>query len=108
MLAETPMRTIGVIGGSGLYAEEGLHSVENIKLSTPVGPPSDDYRVGRLGEVKLVFLPRHGRGHRRAPNEINYRANIFGMKQLGAEWIISVSAVGSMREEIHPGDMVIV
>jgi 5'-methylthioadenosine phosphorylase len=102
------MRSIGVIGGSGLYEMEGLSSIEKVKLDTPFGAPSDEYMVGRLGEARLCFLPRHGRGHRRAPNEINYRANIFGMKQLGVEWIISVSAVGSMREEIAPGDMVIV
>jgi 5'-methylthioadenosine phosphorylase len=102
------MRSIGVIGGSGLYEMEGLSAIEKIKLTTPFGDPSDEYLVGRLGEARLCFLPRHGRGHLRAPNEINYRANIHGMKQLGVEWIISVSAVGSMREEIAPGDMVIV
>ncbi len=101
------MRTIGVIGGSGLYEIEGLTSIERVALETPFGAPSDEYLVGRLGDAKLVFLPRHGRGHRLAPHEINYRANVHGMKQLGVEWIISVSAVGSMREEIRPGDIVI-
>lgn len=105
------MRTIGIIGGSGLYDIEGLVDVEELRLSTPFGAPSDAYLTGRLasdsGEVKLVFLPRHGRGHRIAPDEINFRANIHGMKQLGVEWILSVSAVGSMREEIRPGDMVV-
>jgi 5'-methylthioadenosine phosphorylase len=101
-------RVIGVIGGSGLYEMSGLTSVERVKLDTPFGAPSDEYLVGKLGDAKLVFLPRHGRGHRILPNEINFRANIHGMKQLGVEWIISISAVGSMREEIRPGDLVIV
>jgi 5'-methylthioadenosine phosphorylase len=101
------MRTIGVIGGSGLYEIEGLTAIERVRLDTPFGAPSDEYVVGRLGDAKMVFLPRHGRGHRVAPDEINYRANLHGMKQLGVEWIISVSAVGSMREEIRPGDIVI-
>ena len=102
------MRTIGVIGGSGLYEMEGLSDVERVFLETPWGAPSDEYMVGRLGDVRLAFLPRHGRGHRLLPHEINYRANVHGLKQLGAEWIIAVSAVGSMREEILPGDLVIV
>jgi 5'-methylthioadenosine phosphorylase len=101
-------RVIGVIGGSGLYEMSGLQNVERVRLDTPFGPPSDEYLVGRLGDARLVFLPRHGRGHRILPHEINFRANIHGMKQLGAEWILSVSAVGSMREEIRPGDLVIV
>ncbi len=101
------MRTIGVIGGSGLYEIAGLTSVERVALDTPFGAPSDEYLTGVLGDAKLVFLPRHGRGHRIAPDEINYRANIHGMKQLGAEWIISVSAVGSMREDIKPGHIVV-
>src|SRR6185295_2946551 len=100
-------RVIGVIGGSGLYEMEGLTNVERIELDTPFGKPSDAYLSGRLGDARLVFLPRHGRGHRILPHEINYRANIHGLKQLGVEWIISVSAVGSMREEIRPGDMVV-
>ncbi len=101
------MRTIGVIGGSGLYEMEGLTNLERVRVETPFGAPSDEYLVGHLGDAKLAFLPRHGRGHRVAPHEINFRANIHGMKQLGVEWIISVSAVGSMREEIRPGDIVI-
>jgi 5'-methylthioadenosine phosphorylase len=103
-----PERTIGVIGGSGLYEIEGLSAVERVRLATPFGEPSDEYLVGRLGDAKLVFLPRHGRGHRILPHEINFRANVHGMKQLGVEWILSVSAVGSMKEEIRPGDIVIV
>jgi 5'-methylthioadenosine phosphorylase len=98
---------VGVIGGSGLYEMEGLTDVERVRVDTPFGAPSDEYIVGRLGETKMVFLPRHGRGHRILPSEINYRANVFGMKQLGVEWLLSVSAVGSMKEEIAPGDIVI-
>ena len=101
-------RVIGVIGGSGLYEMEGLTDIERVRLDTPFGTPSDEYLTGRLGDAKLVFLPRHGRGHRVLPSEINFRANIHGMKQLGAQWILSVSAVGSMRENIPPGDIVIV
>ncbi|HEY2748204.1 MAG TPA: S-methyl-5'-thioadenosine phosphorylase [Polyangia bacterium] len=102
------MRTIGVIGGSGLYEIEGLTDLEHVKLSTPFGEPSDEYVVGRLGDARMVFLPRHGRGHRILPHEINFRANVWGMKKLGVEWILSVSAVGSLREEIAPGHIVIV
>jgi 5'-methylthioadenosine phosphorylase len=102
------VRSIGVIGGSGLYEIEGLASVEEVRVETPFGAPSDAYLVGRLGDARLVFLPRHGRGHRIAPNEINYRANVHGMKQLGVEWLLSVSAVGSMKESIRPGDIVVV
>jgi 5'-methylthioadenosine phosphorylase len=101
-------RVIGVIGGSGLYDLPGLTSVETVRLDTPFGAPSDEYTTGLLGGARLVFLPRHGKGHRILPHEINFRANIHGMKQLGVEWIISISAVGSMREEIVPGDLVIV
>jgi len=100
-------RVIGVIGGSGLYAIEGLTKVEEVKLETPFGAPSDTYVTGWLGKVKLVFLPRHGRGHRILPSEVNYRANIYGMKKLGVAQIISVSAVGSMKEEIVPGHIVV-
>ncbi len=98
---------IGVIGGSGLYEIEGLTEVQEVVLETPFGAPSDAYITGTLGGVKMVFLPRHGRGHRFLPSEVNYRANIFGMKKLGVEQIISVSAVGSMKEEIVPGHIVI-
>ncbi len=98
---------IGVIGGSGLYEIEGFSNVEEIRLETPFGDPSDAYITGTLEGVKLVFLPRHGRGHRLLPSEVPYRANIYGMKKLGVERIISVSAVGSMKEEIVPGHIVI-
>lgn len=99
--------TIGVIGGSGLYDMEGLEQVERITLETPFGAPSDDYVTGVLNGVKMVFLPRHGRGHRLLPSEVNYRANIYGMKILGVEQIISVSAVGSLKDAIAPGHIVI-
>jgi 5'-methylthioadenosine phosphorylase len=98
---------IGVIGGSGLYAIEGLEQVTEVRVETPFGPPSDAYILGALHGRELVFLPRHGRGHRVPPSALNFRANIYGLKSLGVEWVISVSAVGSMREAIHPGDLVI-
>ena len=98
---------IGVIGGSGLYEIEGLTNLQEVTVETPFGAPSDTYITGSLGDAKLVFLPRHGRGHRLLPSEVNYRANIYGMKTLGVERIISVSAVGSMKEEIVPGQIVI-
>jgi len=98
---------IGVIGGSGLYEMDGLTSVREVKLHTPFGEPSDAYITGSLGGTEMAFLPRHGRGHRFLPTEVNYRANIYGMKKLGVDRIISVSAVGSMREEIEPGHIVI-
>lgn len=98
---------IGVIGGSGLYDMEGLEEIQRIRLETPFGAPSDEYVTGVLNGVKMVFLPRHGRGHRYLPSEVNYRANIYGMKKLGVEQIISVSAVGSLKEAIAPGHIVI-
>src|ERR1700752_3292806 len=98
---------IGIIGGSGLYRMDGLEGVREIEVKTPFGKPSDKLVRGRLGKVELVFLPRHGIGHRWLPTEINFRANIFAMKKLGVERIISVSAVGSLRAEIAPGHLVI-
>jgi 5'-methylthioadenosine phosphorylase len=98
---------IGVIGGSGLYEMEGLEDIRRIRLETPFGDPSDEYVTGVLNGVSMVFLPRHGRGHRYLPSEVNYRANIYGMKKLGVERIISVSAVGSLKEAIEPGHIVI-
>lgn len=100
-------KTVGVIGGSGLYEMEGLENVETISVTTPFGDPSDSFVIGRLEGVKVVFLPRHGRGHRIQPSSLNFRANIYAMKTLGVQWIIGVSAVGSMKESIRPGDMVI-
>jgi 5'-methylthioadenosine phosphorylase len=99
---------VGVIGGSGLYDVDGLKDVTEVELSTPFGEPSDAYVTGVLDGVRTVFLPRHGRGHRIAPSEINFRANIWGMKKLGVTRILSVSAVGSMREDIEPGDFVVI
>ena len=102
-------RTIlGVIGGSGFYQMPGLDQIEEVALTTPFGSPSDSYYRGRIGEAELVFLSRHGRGHRILPTELNYRANIYGMKQLGVERLISVSTAGSMKENIAPGDLVAV
>ena len=100
-------KVVGVIGGSGLYEMEGLEDIQTVSLKTPFGNPSDAYIVGRLEGVKVVFLPRHGKGHRIQPSSLNSRANIFGMKKLGVQWIIGVSAVGSMKESIHPGEMVV-
>jgi 5'-methylthioadenosine phosphorylase len=98
---------IGVIGGSGLYQIEGLKEVRRLTVKTPFGKASDSFIKGKLGEAELIFLPRHGVGHRWLPTELNFRANIFGMKKLGVQRIISVSAVGSLREEIAPGDVVV-
>jgi 5'-methylthioadenosine phosphorylase len=98
---------IGVIGGSGLYQMQGLERVREVEVKTPFGKPSDKLIRGRLGEIELVFLPRHGKGHRWLPTEINFRANTFAMKKIGVERIISISAVGSLREEIAPGHVVI-
>jgi 5'-methylthioadenosine phosphorylase len=99
---------LAIIGGSGLYRIEGLEDVEAVRMETPYGPPSDDVVRGRLGSTTLLFLPRHGRGHAVAPHRINYRANICALKQLGATHLVSISAVGSMREDIAPGDFVVV
>ena len=98
---------IGVIGGSGLYELPGLTDVRWRRVRTPFGDPSDEYCEGRLGGRRVVFLARHGRGHRIAPTDLNFRANIWGLKSLGVEWVIAVSAVGSMKEEIRPLDLVI-
>ncbi len=99
---------IGVIGGSGLYEMEAVTDVEEVTLTTPFGDPSDAYITGRIDGRKVAFLPRHGKGHRIMPSEVNYRANVHGFKQLGCQWLISLSAVGSMRKEIEPRHMVIV
>jgi len=99
---------VGVIGGSGLYEIDGLSRIEEVTLSTPFGAPSDAFITGVLDGVRMVFLPRHGRGHRISPSEINFRANIWGLKRLGVSRILSVSAVGSMREDIEPGDFVVI
>lgn len=102
------MTNIGVIGGSGLYEMEGLKILEEKRLETPFGAPSDAFLLGELEGRRVVFLPRHGRGHRISPSELNFRANIWGMKKLGVDAILAVSAVGSMKREIEPGHMVII
>ncbi len=98
---------IGVIGGSGLYAMDGLGDLEELVVATPFGAPSDVYTKGHLGGHEVFFLPRHGVGHRLMPSEINHRANIYGMKQLGMDLVISVSAVGSLREDFRPRDVIL-
>ena len=100
-------RTLGVIGGSGLYELPGLDAVERTRVRTPFGDPSDEIVAGRLGGTRLLFLPRHGRGHRLLPSELPFRANICALKSLGAECLLAVSAVGSLREEIAPGHVVV-
>ena len=99
--------TLGVIGGTGLYEMEGLGNVREVEVETPFGEPSGPFVTGSLGGAEMVFLPRHGKGHRLLPTEVNNRANIFGMKKLGVERVLSVSAVGSLRQEIAPGHVVL-
>jgi 5'-methylthioadenosine phosphorylase len=103
----TPRATLGVIGGSGLYELAALADVERVQLETPFGDPSDEYVIGTLGGCRVAFLPRHGRGHRLLPTELNFRANVHGMKQLGVTHLVAVGAVGSLREEIAPGHVVV-
>jgi 5'-methylthioadenosine phosphorylase len=98
---------IGIIGGSGLYSMPGLSDVQELTQTTPFGDPSDAYVIGTLEKRKVAFLARHGRGHRILPSELNFRANIYGFKQLGVERILSLSAVGSLKEEHKPLDFVI-
>jgi len=98
---------IGIIGGSGLYHMPGFEAQEEANITTPFGSPSDNYLLGTLGGRNVAFLARHGRGHRISPSELNFRANIYGMKSLGVERIISLSAVGSLKEEHRPQDFVI-
>ena len=101
------MAKIGIIGGSGLYKIDGLEGVKEVKVNTPFGDPSDSYFVGKLGGIEVAFLPRHGRGHKILPTELNYRANIYGMKKLGVEQIVSISAVGSFKKEVKPLDIML-
>ncbi len=102
------MTKIGIIGGSGLYQMEGIEHVEDVTIiDTPFGPPSDHFMTGDLEGVQVVFLARHGRGHHISPSEIDYRANIFEMKRFGVDAIVSVSACGSLKEEIRPMDFVV-
>ena len=98
---------LGVLGGSGLYAMEGLEDIQELRIDTPFGPPSDQLRLGRLGGMEVVFLARHGRHHSFLPSEVPYRANIWAMRSLGVRWILSPSAVGSLQEQVKPLDMVV-
>jgi 5'-methylthioadenosine phosphorylase len=101
-----PVATIGIIGGSGLYQMEGLNVLFERHVDTPFGDPSDPYVIGEMDGTRVAFLSRHGRGHRRLPTELNYRANIYGFKVLGVDTLLSASAVGSMKESYHPTDIV--
>jgi 5'-methylthioadenosine phosphorylase len=98
---------IGVIGGSGLYQMDGLEDIRSYSFETPFGKPAGDILVGALGGTRVAFIARHGRGHRHLPSQVPYRANIFALKELGVEKVLSVSACGSLREELHPGEVVI-
>ncbi len=98
---------LGVLGGSGLYAMEGLEQVEELELETPYGAPSDSLRLGRIGDLEVVFLARHGRHHTFTPTEVPYRANLWALRSLGVRWILSVSAVGSLQHHIRPLDMMV-
>src|SRR5215813_9875932 len=98
---------IGIIGGSGLYQMDGLSQIEEVEIDTPFGKPSDSYRVGTLEGKRVAFLARHHRDHKLLPSELNFRANIHGFKQLGVEWLVSASAVGSLKQELHPLDVVL-
>jgi purine nucleoside phosphorylase len=106
-----PGKRIGVFGGSGMYNIDGITVIDSIKIDTPFGAPSDKYVIAEIAgvdDVQVVFLPRHGQGHLVTPSEINYRANVYGMKKLGVQWALSVTAVGSLQMEYPPGDMVLV
>lgn len=98
---------LGIVGGSGFYEVKGLKKKKWVKVQTPFGEASDEYLIGQLEDLEVIFLARHGRGHRLLPSEINYRANIYGMKKLGVTWLVAASAVGSLKEEMHPLDFVI-
>jgi len=106
-MSTTKTATIAVIGGSGLYEMDGMTGVESVDVDTPFGKPSDSIMVGELEGVKVAFLPRHGKGHKFNPTRIPARANIYALKTLGVERIISVSAVGSLKEEFAPLDLVV-
>jgi 5'-methylthioadenosine phosphorylase len=103
----SPMATLGIIGGSGLYSMTGLTDTREIHVKTPFGEPSDAIVLGMLEGKRVAFLARHGRGHRILPSEINFRANVYAMKQLGVQRIISVSAVGSLQEDLKPGEFLV-
>lgn len=106
-MAQLPHARLGVLGGSGLYSMEQMTDVREVHVETPYGVPSDALVLGVLGETPVAFLPRHGRGHRLSPSEVPARANIWALKSLGVEWVLSVSAVGSLREDYHPLDLVV-
>src|ERR1700736_4884087 len=105
--SDKPRAAVGIIGGSGLYSMGGLTKTQEIRVKTPFGDPSDALIVGTLEGKRVAFLARHGRGHRILPSEINFRANICAMKQLGVTRIISVSAVGSLQEDLRPGEFLV-
>ena len=98
---------IGIVGGSGLYEMEGLTEINEIRVETPFGDPSGPYRTGSIEGHRVAFLARHGRGHTISPSELNFRANIYGFKKLGVERILSASAVGSLKEQHHPLDILV-
>jgi 5'-methylthioadenosine phosphorylase len=98
---------LGVLGGSGLYAIEGLEDIRELTVDTPFGPPSDSLRLGRIGGLEVVFLARHGRHHNHLPTEVPYRANLWALRSLGVRWILSCSAVGSLQDPLRPLDMVV-
>ena len=104
----TPPHRVGIIGGSGLYTIDGFRNQKWQTVKTPFGAPSDQLLTGQLAERNVIFLPRHGRGHRLLPTELNHRANIWAMKKLGVQWIISVSAVGSLQKKYKPCDIVLI
>src|SRR5215472_1437266 len=105
--ANAAQASIGIIGGSGLYAMSGLTDTREVRVKTPFGDPSDALVLGTLEGKRVAFLARHGRGHRILPSEINFQANIYAMKLLGVERIISVSAVGSLKEDLRPGEFLV-
>jgi 5'-methylthioadenosine phosphorylase len=106
-VTDRPQAQLGIIGGSGLYSMPGLQDVREVRIETPFGDPSDAITLGTLSGVPMAFLPRHGRGHRLTPTEVPARANIYALKSLGVEWVLSVSAVGSLREDYKPLDLVV-
>ncbi len=105
--SDLPNARLGVIGGSGLYAMGGLDDLREVELSTPFGSPSDSLRLGRLGDLEVVFLARHGRHHTLNPTEVPYRANLWALRSLGVRWILSVAAVGSLQPQFRPLDMLV-
>jgi 5'-methylthioadenosine phosphorylase len=105
--SQLPTARLGVLGGSGLYGMEGLEDIAEVTVSTPYGEPSDSLRLGRIGDLEVVFLARHGRHHTYAPSEVPYKANLWALRSLGVRWILSVSAVGSLQEAVRPLDMLV-